>query len=92
MADNRTRRRRAKAGLEAVPHGPAEILGDKRLDRRQKQKALESLVQDARQLLTASNEGMAPQDESVLASEPQLDEAVEAQRQLRRESPRKDPQ
>lgn len=92
MADDRARRRRAKAGVKAVPHGPTQILGDTRLDRRQKQKALESLAQDARQLLTASNEGMAPQDESFLASEPQLDEAVEAQRQLRRESPRKDPQ
>ena len=36
----------------------------------EKKKALENLEQDAHQLMTASNEGMAPENEHVAKQEP----------------------
>ena len=58
----------------------AEDLGGKAMgSKTDKKKALENLEQDAHQLMTASNEGMAPEDEAVLRREPKLDEVVKSQ-------------
>ncbi|MFO1184923.1 MAG: hypothetical protein U1E56_09055 [Bauldia sp.] len=61
---------------------PDDILHDQSLSLRQKKKALAALEQDAHQLLTASNEGMAPDDDSVLEAEPKLDDVIEAEEAL----------
>ena len=42
---------------------PSDIVEDSELSHKQKKKALETLQEDAHQLLTASNEGMAPADD-----------------------------
>ena len=55
---------------------------DSDLSQIEKKKALENLEQDAHQLLTASNEGMAPENDHVAEHEPKLDEVVKAQQQL----------
>jgi hypothetical protein len=57
---------------------PIDIAKDSELSQPEKKKALENLEQDARQLITASNEGMAPEDEHVVEHEPKLDEVVKA--------------
>ena len=44
---------------------PAELVKDKALSREEKKMALNSWEQDARQLLTASNEGMPGSEEGV---------------------------
>jgi hypothetical protein len=44
---------------------PGNIPGDKALSDEEKAKALETWEQDARQLMTASNEGMAASDEDA---------------------------
>jgi hypothetical protein len=48
----------------------------------EKKKALENLEQDAHQLMTASNEGMAPENDHVAEREPKLDEVVKAQQRI----------
>jgi hypothetical protein len=58
---------------------PADIVKDNTLSHREKKKALETLEQDAHQLNTASNEGMAPLDDRVRENEPRLDKVVKAQ-------------
>jgi hypothetical protein len=40
------------------------------------------LEQDAHQLITASNEGMAPENHHVTEHEPKLDEVVKARRRI----------
>ena len=42
---------------------PSEVVGDPTLSQREKKKALDCWEQDARQLMTASNEGMPGRDE-----------------------------
>ncbi len=44
---------------------PADIAADKKLSPKEKSKALDTWEQDARQLLTASNEGMAGSAEGL---------------------------
>jgi hypothetical protein len=44
---------------------PADIVADKKLSPGEKAKALSNWEQDARQLLTASNEGMAGSEEGL---------------------------
>jgi hypothetical protein len=61
---------------------PADIVKDPELSKTDKKKALENLEQDAHQLMTASNEGMAPEDDAVLSCEPKLDEVVKAQQRI----------
>ena len=62
---------------------PGDVVTDPRLSRQDKKTALETLEQDAHQLSTASNEGMAPEKEEIAAKhEPKLDEVVKAQHQL----------
>ena len=57
---------------------PSDVVNDPALSQTEKKKALENLEQDARQLLTASNEGMAPQSDHLRKHEPKLDEVVKA--------------
>jgi hypothetical protein len=68
------------------PHGefdkPSDVVKDTVLSQPEKKKALENLEQDAHQLLTASNEGMAPENDRVAEHEPKLDEVVKAQQGL----------
>ena len=42
---------------------PGDVVKDSELSQIEKKKALENLEQDAHQLLTASNEGMAPEND-----------------------------
>jgi hypothetical protein len=60
------------------------------LSRTDKKKALENLEQDAHQLITANNEGMAPENDRATENEPKLDEVVKAQQQIG-EKPKNNP-
>ena len=61
---------------------PSDVVTDSELSKTDKKKALENLEQDAHQLMTASNEGMAPENENVSRNEPKLDEVVKAQQRI----------
>ena len=61
---------------------PSDVVQDPELSQAEKKKALENLEQDARQLMTASNEGMAPESDYVARHEPKLDEVVKAKQQI----------
>jgi hypothetical protein len=61
---------------------PSDVVKDSRLSITEKKKALENLEQDAHQLMTASNEGMAPENDHVAEHEPKLDEVVKAQQRI----------
>ena len=61
---------------------PTDVVKDPELSKNDKKKALENLEQDAHQLMTASNEGMAPENENVSRNEPKLDEVVKAQQRI----------
>jgi hypothetical protein len=61
---------------------PSDVVKDSKLSQPEKRKALENLEQDAHQLMTASNEGMAPENDHVAEHEPKLDEVVKAQQRL----------
>ena len=61
---------------------PSDVVNDSELSQTQKKKALENLEQDAHQLMTASNEGMAPENDRVAEHEPKLEEVVKAQQRL----------
>jgi hypothetical protein len=69
---------------------PTDIAKDPDLSEADKKKALENLEQDAHQLMTASNEGMAPAKDNVSKHEPELDEVVKAQQRIG-ETPRNKP-
>ena len=58
---------------------PGDVVVDPQLSLKDKKKALETLEQDAHQLSTASNEGMAPETEDAVEHEPKLDEVGKAQ-------------
>ena len=66
----------------AVFEKPADIVADGHLSQSEKKEALETLAQDAHQLNTASNEGMAPLDDRVRENEPQLGKVVAAQQAI----------
>ena len=70
--------RRKMNNPQAEFEKPGDIADDGKLSQEQKKKALETLEQDAHQLLTASNEGMAPLDDHGSEDEVQLDEVVNA--------------
>jgi hypothetical protein len=57
---------------------PSKVANDKRLSRGEKEEALEAWEQDARQLLTASNEGMIASDEGIARDGVHLDDVVRA--------------
>jgi hypothetical protein len=71
-------------------NNPADIVKDQDLSETDKKKALENLEQDAHQLMTASNEGMAPAKNGASKHEPKLDEVVKAQQRIG-EKPRNKP-
>jgi len=62
MTRQSTERASSEAGAGKVPHKafqhPAEVVTDPALSKDEKRKALEALEQDAKQLATASEEGM----------------------------------
>jgi hypothetical protein len=60
---------------------PADVARDPDLSRKEKAKALDQLEQDERQLITADNEGMAPEKPEA-AEEPQLDKVVKAKEKI----------
>jgi hypothetical protein len=68
------------------PHGefdkPSDVVKDAMLSKAEKRKALDNLEQDAHQMMTASNEGMAPEKDQIAEHEPKLDEVVKAQQVL----------
>jgi hypothetical protein len=61
---------------------PNDVVTDPKLTQTEKEKALDNLEQDAHQLMTASNEGMAPENEHLAKHEPRLDEVVKAQQRI----------
>lgn len=69
---------------------PTEILGDAGLSGEEKKTALNTWEQDARQLMTASNEGMPGKQEGGHADDwHQLDEVERAKSKIRVEPKRK---
>lgn len=62
---------------------PKQVVEDKALSHDEKKKALNTWEQDERQLMTASNEGMAAADEGIKKNESnRLDEVVEAKHKI----------
>ena len=62
---------------------PSDVVKDKDLSHEEKKKALDTWEQDARQLMTASNEGMAGCDEGVTKDDPhQFGQVVRAKDKL----------
>jgi hypothetical protein len=61
---------------------PIDVTKDQTLSHSNKKQALDNLAQDAHQLLTASNEGMAPADDAVAQHEPLLDKVTIAQERI----------
>jgi hypothetical protein len=61
---------------------PSDVVKDPELSQTEKKKALENLEQDAHQLMTASNEGMAPENDHLVKHDPKLDEVVKAQQRI----------
>ena len=61
---------------------PSDVVKDSELSPTEKKRALENLEQDAHQLMTASNEGMAPENDRLAEHEPKLDEVVKAQQRI----------
>jgi hypothetical protein len=62
---------------------PREIVQDKALSHDEKKKALNTWEQDERQLLTASNEGMAGRDEGLQSDDDnRLGEVVRAKEKI----------
>jgi len=78
-ADEKTRK---ISNPQAEFDKPSDVLRDADLSHAEKKKALENLEQDAHQLMTASNEGMAPENDRLIKNEPKLDEVVKAQRRI----------
>ena len=73
------RRRRRFHNPQTEFDKPSDVVKDSELSLTEKKKALENMEQDAHQLMTASNEGMAPENDHVAEHEPKLDEVVKAQ-------------
>ena len=64
-------------------HKPKKVVQDKALSHEEKKKALNTWDQDERQLLTASNEGMAESDEGLqLEDDNCLGEVVKAKAKI----------
>jgi hypothetical protein len=62
---------------------PAEILDDEELSKEEKKTALDTWEQDARQLSTASNEGMPGKQEGLQADDrPRLSEVGQAKSKM----------
>jgi hypothetical protein len=62
---------------------PKDVSKDDKLSEQEKKSALDTWEQDARQLLTASNEGMPGPEEGVKRNDtPRLDEVVKAKEKM----------
>ena len=61
---------------------PSEVVKDRQLSHRQKKEALKTWEQDARQIATANNEGMAANDEGGTGGNPKLADVVRAKEKL----------
>ena len=61
---------------------PSDVVKDPELSHKEKKTALENLEQDAHQLMTATNEGMAPKNDDVPKHEPKPDEVVKAKQRI----------
>jgi hypothetical protein len=66
---------------EAHYKAPDEIANDSELNPEQRKKALDTWEQDARQMLTASNEGMAGSEEGITRDD-RFDEVVRAKAKI----------
>jgi hypothetical protein len=83
MSGNSEKRREQVDNPETHYDKPADIAADKKLSPDEKSKALNTWEQDARQLLTASNEGMAGSAEGVEPSDHhRLGEVVRAKAKI----------
>ena len=68
---------------EAQFDKPKEVVRDKTLSRHEQKKALNTWEQDERQLLTASNEGMAGREEGLESDDGnRLDEVVKTKEKI----------
>jgi hypothetical protein len=78
----RVSRKRTKTESSKTPHPTStnrvKWVKDGQLSHRQKKKALKTWEQDARQIATANNEGMAARDEGGTGSDPKLADVVQA--------------
>ena len=61
---------------------PSEVVKDGQLSHRQKKEALKTWEQDARQIATANNEGMAANDEGGTGGDPKLADVVRAKEKM----------
>ena len=83
MSGNSEKRRDQVDNPETHYKKPADIAADKNLSPDEKSKALDTWEQDARQLLTASNEGMAGSAEGLDSSDHnRLGEVVRAKAKI----------
>jgi hypothetical protein len=70
MASHQYRRIKRSKNPATGFENPSDVVKDKDLSREEKKKALDTWEQDARQLLTASNEGMTGSDEGLTRDDP----------------------
>jgi hypothetical protein len=68
---------------------PSEVVKDRQLSHRQKKEALKTWEQDARQIATANNEGMAANDEGRTGGDPKLADVVRAKEKMRKKAKHK---
>jgi hypothetical protein len=61
---------------------PRDVVKDEQLSHRQKKQALKTWEQDARQMATANNEGMAANDEGGTGGDPKLADVVRAKEKM----------
>jgi hypothetical protein len=61
---------------------PGEVVQDDKLSHQEKKAALDTWEQDARQLVTADNEGMAADKEGSKEADPKLAEVVRAKEEI----------
>jgi hypothetical protein len=61
---------------------PGEVAKDGELSHRQKKEALKTWEQDARQIATANNEGMAANNEGRRGGDPKLADVVRAKHKM----------
>jgi hypothetical protein len=90
MSGNSEKRRDQVDKPETHYKKPADIAADKNLSPDEKSKALDTWEQDARQLLTASNEGMAGSAEGLDSSDHnRLGEVVRAKAKIGKKTKQK---
>jgi hypothetical protein len=70
---------------------PRDVVKDDQLSHRQKKQALKTWEQDARQIATANNEGMAANDEGGTRGDPELADVARAKEKMRERPKHKRP-